>query len=88
MQPIYTALTQFYNTRRYTPHLEITNKAKDELLKYDTVASIEDSATGGRITLDGFEISTRSGLTLTTKKLIFSTGVTDLFPDVTNFEDC
>lgn len=85
---------------RYTPHShnfithdgavpsEIAIKAKKQVLEYDTVSYIEDSATAGRKTPNGFEINTSSGKALIGKKLIFATGIKDIFPEITNFEKC
>jgi len=85
---------------RYTPHShnfithdgavpkEIALKAKEQVLKYDTVQFCEDTALEARKMNAGFEITTKTGKIVTGKKLLFATGVKDLFPDVKNFEEC
>ena len=85
---------------RYTPHShnfitqdgtapgEIATKAKEQVLKYDTVKFHQDIAIRGKKTEKGFEISTKSGATFSAKKLVFATGVKDIFPDIQGFEEC
>lgn len=85
---------------RYTPHShnfithdgavpgDISAKAKEQVLKYDTVKFHQDTATTGKKTEQGFEITTRSGDTFSSKKLVFATGVKDIFPAINGFENC
>lgn len=85
---------------RYTPHShnfithdgavpnEINIKAKEQVLKYKTVKFHEDVAIQGKKTETGFEISTESGETFSAKKLVFATGVKDIFPAIKGFEEC
>lgn len=85
---------------RYTPHshnfithdgavpADIAAKAKEQVLKYDTVKFHQDIAIRGEKTQKGFEITTKSGLSFLAEKLVFATGVKDLFPNIIGFEDC
>jgi thioredoxin reductase len=66
----------------------ISEKAKSQVLKYDTVKFYAGFATEGLKTEKGFEIKTRTGDKFVTKKLLFATGVTDVFPNIPGFEEC
>lgn len=85
---------------RYTPHShnfithdgsvpgEISAKAKEQVLKYDTIKFFEGLAVDGKKTENGFEIVVQSGEKFSAQKLVFATGVKDVFPDIKGFEDC
>ncbi|PRD57114.1 NAD(P)/FAD-dependent oxidoreductase [Sphingobacterium gobiense] len=85
---------------RYTPHshnfithdgsvpADIAAKAKEQVLKYKTVKFYDDLAVHGFKTEKGFDIHTHSGEIFSAKKLIFATGVKDIFPDIEGFEAC
>lgn len=85
---------------RYTPHShnfithdgsvpgEIAAKAKEQVLKYDTVKFYQSMAVSGKKTENGFEIAIDSGEKFSSKKLVFATGVKDIFPDIKGFQDC
>ena len=66
----------------------IATTAKEQVLKYDTVSFFEGLASFGRKTETGFEITTKSGEVFNAKKLIFSTGISDIMPDITGFAEC
>ncbi|MET0571328.1 MAG: NAD(P)/FAD-dependent oxidoreductase [Pedobacter agri] len=66
----------------------IADKAKREVLKYDTVKIVSDLAISGTKTDKGFEISTQSGQMFSAKKLIFATGLKDKLPDIKGFSEC
>lgn len=84
---------------RYTPHShnfithdgavpgDIAAKAKSQVLEYRTVAYHQDFALSGQKIKTGYQINTRSGKTFQAKKLIFATGVRDIFPDIKGFEE-
>lgn len=67
---------------------EILAKAKGQVLLYPTVNFINDKATKAIKSADGFEISTESGQTYFTKKLLLATGVKDVMPDIDGFAQC
>ncbi|WP_203229333.1 NAD(P)/FAD-dependent oxidoreductase [Paenimyroides tangerinum] len=85
---------------RYTPHShnfithdgavpsEIATKAKEQVLNYNTVKFFNGLAVAGKKTNNGFEIQTKSGDKFSGKKLVFATGVKDIFPNIKGFEDC
>lgn len=66
----------------------IAEKARAEVLKYNTVTLLEDLATGGEKTTTGFEITTKSGEKFSAKKLIIASGVKDLMPEIKGFAEC
>lgn len=66
----------------------IADKAKKQVLKYDTVTFHNGFAVKGKKTQVGFEITTQSANTYNAKKLIFATGVKDIMPDIKGFAEC
>lgn len=66
----------------------IAEKAKKEVLKYDTVRFLTDLAVSGTKTDKGFEISTQSGKLFSAKKLVFATGVKDEMLKIEGFSGC
>lgn len=67
---------------------EISEIAKDQVLKYPTVQFLNDFATEGRQLEDGFEIKTAQGSIVTGRKLLFSSGVKDILPDIKGITQC
>ncbi|GJM35345.1 MAG: thioredoxin reductase [Saprospiraceae bacterium] len=67
---------------------EISQKAKSQVLKYDTVRFIEDKAVKGIKNGHSFHIHTESGKEFKAKKLIFATGIKDIMPQIKGFSDC
>ncbi|WP_029288604.1 NAD(P)/FAD-dependent oxidoreductase [Pedobacter sp. R20-19] len=67
---------------------EISEKAKAEVLKYQTVSFLKDIATGAEKVDEGFKIITQSGKAFQAKKLIFATGIKDIMPDIKGFAAC
>jgi thioredoxin reductase len=67
---------------------EITQKAKSQVLKYDTVRFIEDKAIKGIKTDHSFHIHTESGKEFEAKKIIFATGIKDIMPEIKGLSDC
>lgn len=66
----------------------IAAKAKEQVLKYDTVSWLDGVATAGKTTAAGFEITTAEKETFSGKKLVFATGIRDVMPDIVGFADC
>lgn len=66
----------------------INELAKDQVLNYDTVEFIEDFALRAKKTESGFNITTLSGKVFNAHKLIFSSGIKDIMPDIPGFSDC
>lgn len=69
------------------PH-EIAQKAKAEVLNYETVKFVADRAISGKKLVDKFEISTATGGNFESKKIIFATGIKDELPDIEGFAAC
>ena len=67
---------------------EIAKTAKGEVLKYETVSFLEDTAIAGEKAGDRFTIVTRSGKVFHAKNLIFATGIKDTMPDIKGFAEC
>jgi thioredoxin reductase len=67
---------------------EIAEKAKAEVLQYDTVSFLNDTAISGEKGGEGFAVTTRSGKAFHAKKLIFATGIKDTMPDIKGFAEC
>ncbi|WP_025762372.1 NAD(P)/FAD-dependent oxidoreductase [Dyadobacter tibetensis] len=66
----------------------IADKAKAQVLKYDSVKFINGLAVNGKNTNSGFEITINTGEEFTAKKLIFATGLKDIMPDIKGFKEC
>lgn len=85
---------------RQTPHahnfithdgespLGIRQKAKAEVLAYPSVHFRDGTVTLVSRTQEGFDLVTETGELFTSKKLLFATGVVDLFPDLKGFAEC
>ncbi|GAB3830735.1 NAD(P)/FAD-dependent oxidoreductase [Pontibacter rugosus] len=67
---------------------EISALALSQVLQYDGVQLFNGLAVSGNKTDNGFEITTQSGEKFSGKKLLFATGITDLFPAITGFAEC
>lgn len=66
----------------------ITAKAKEQVLNYNSVSFLNDIAVSGRKTETGFAITTSSGDEFESKKIIFSTGIKDVLPDIKGLSAC
>lgn len=77
----------FLTQDRETP-AAISEKAKTQVLEYLTVQFFNDFALSGKKIENGFEITTKKGETFTGKKLIFTTGIKDILPNIKGFAEC
>ena len=75
-------------TQDGVPPGEISKIAKEQVLNYDTVNFLNDLVVGVERIRDGFSVTTKSGNSLVSKKLIFATGIKDLVPDVEGYREC
>ena len=75
-------------TQDGTPPQLIAEKARAQVLNYDTVQLYKEPAVSGKKTTHGFEITTGSGAAYHAKKLIFATGIKDLMPGIKGFASC
>ncbi|MEH6659704.1 NAD(P)/FAD-dependent oxidoreductase [Leeuwenhoekiella marinoflava] len=66
----------------------IAQKAKEQVLNYDSVHFLGDFALKGKKTREGFEIITKSGKTFGARKLIVASGIKDLMPEIKGFSEC
>ncbi len=67
----------------------ITQKAKNQVLAYKTVTFLKGLATKASRTNDEtFELQTADGENFVAKKLLFTTGVSDIMPDIKGFSEC
>jgi len=67
---------------------EITDIAKNQVLKYENVTSLNATAIKGNATPNGFEIQINSDERFYAKKLVFATGITDIMPGIEGYSDC
>ncbi|KAA8476036.1 thioredoxin reductase [Arcticibacter tournemirensis] len=67
---------------------EISQLAREQVEKYDTVRFQNGLAVKGAKTEYGFEVETRSGEKFNAKKIILATGVRDIMPAITGFSEC
>jgi len=66
---------------------EISEKAKAQVLNYNTVKFLDDFSTDAKKINNGFLVTTKSGKEFTATKLIFATGIKDIMPDIKGFSD-
>lgn len=66
----------------------ISAKAKLQLDLYKTIHFFQGLATKAVKKENSFEIKTKSGEVFTSRKILFATGVRDLFPEIKGFADC
>jgi len=62
--------------------------ARQQVEMYNTVSFFNGLAKTGVKTEKGFEIQTASGETFEAKKLIFATGINDIFPNIEGYAEC
>lgn len=67
---------------------KIAEKAKEQVLKYDSITFLNATAIEGKKVENGFSISTENNEIYYAKKLIFATGIKDQFPAIKNFAAC
>ncbi len=70
-----------------TPN-EIALLARQQVERYETVSFFNGLAINGVKTENGFEILSASGETFSAKKLIFTTGIKDIMPDIGGYAEC
>jgi thioredoxin reductase len=66
----------------------IAEKAKAQVLNYDTIKFYNGTAVSGSKIENGFVITTQTEEKFTAKKLIFATGIKDIMPDIKEFQAC
>ena len=66
----------------------ISEIAKSQVTKYDSIKFYDGLAISGQKSNKGFEITTSKGDIFTAKKLVLATGIKDLIPDIKGFSEC
>jgi thioredoxin reductase len=66
----------------------IAEKARAQVLKYNTIKLLHSLAVSGSKTENGFAIKTQSGPEFTARRLIFATGIKDIMPGIKGFSEC
>lgn len=84
----YTPHSHNFITHDRTPPAAIAQKAREQVLQYETVTIVEGEAVSARALEAGFEMSMQDGAKFSAKKLIFATGIKDIFPDMEGFTAC
>lgn len=67
---------------------EIAERAKSQVLAYPTVQFLEGNVMSASKTQDGFIVRTDGEETFMSRKILFTTGVKDLMPDIKGFAAC
>ncbi|WP_343317689.1 NAD(P)/FAD-dependent oxidoreductase [Sphingobacterium multivorum] len=66
----------------------IAKKAKEQVLKYDTVKFVNELAISGKKIEKGFEVTTQSGKVFSAGKLVFATGLKDEMLNIKGYSEC
>lgn len=66
----------------------IAEKAKTQVLNYNTVKFLNGLAVSVKKTKSGFTITMKQGTEYYAKKLVFATGIKDSMPDIVGFSEC
>lgn len=67
---------------------EISSIAKQQVSSYQFISFLDGLITAAKKIENGFEVQTQSGQVFLTKKLVFATGIKDVFPDIPGFAEC
>ena len=70
------------------PPATIAQKAKAQVLVYPTIQFVADTVQSAQKEKNLFRIKTEANVEFTAKKLLFTTGIRDLMPDLPGFADC
>lgn len=66
----------------------IAEKAKSQVLKYNSVKFLNDVAVSAKTNEWGFALTTQKGEVIEAKKLVFATGIKDTMLDIKGFAEC
>jgi thioredoxin reductase len=66
----------------------IAAKAKQQVMKYDTVHFLDASVTDIKKQENLFTITTNDGKQFTAQKILFATGIRDIMPEIPGFAEC
>lgn len=84
----YTPFSHNFLTRDGERPGELTAKGKKDVLDYPGIEILDGEATAVVKEEESFTVSTGANKSYTAKKLIFATGVKDVFPPVKGFAEC
>lgn len=85
---IQTPLSHNFLTQEGKSPKEISEIAKSQVSKYENVKFQNGTAVNAEETTFGFAVETDSGVIFNAKKLIFATGLKDIFPEIKGFAEC
>lgn len=68
--------------------LEITQIAKEQVLKYNSVSFLKDLVLNAEKNESGFSVRTKNNDSFQAKKLILAAGIRDIKPDIPGFNKC
>ena len=84
----FTPHSHNFLTQDGKPPQQISAEAKDQVLKYNTVQFYEGLAISAVKTENGFLVKTENDEQFSAKKLLITTGVKDIKPDIPGFAEC
>lgn len=67
---------------------EISDMAKEQVMKYETITFFDGNVLRTSGNSDGFTIETTNGEKFSAKKIILASGVKDQIPDIPGFSEC
>lgn len=67
---------------------DISEVAREQVMKYPTVAFFEGNVLRTSKSPDGFDVETEKGKRFFAKKIILASGIKDLMPDIKGFSEC
>ena len=70
------------------PPAHLASLAREQVRAYPTIEFRQEEAVGAEGTDDNFLLTTRTGLVIQARKLLFATGVRDLLPTLPGFAEC
>jgi thioredoxin reductase len=75
-------------TQDGVPPAVISGKALEQVLHYPTASITMDTAVAVSGTIDNFEVTTATGLVVESRRILFTTGIKDIMPEIPGFADC
>ncbi|MBP7556236.1 MAG: NAD(P)/FAD-dependent oxidoreductase, partial [Chitinophagaceae bacterium] len=83
-----TPFSHNFLTQDGNPPLEILQTARKQVSAYTTISFLTDTVISGQKKGKAFEVETAGGEKFLAKKLIFGTGIRDLFPAIAGIGEC
>lgn len=84
----HTPFSHNFLTRDGETPANLSSIGREDVLKYPTVSCLEGEAAKAEKIESGFKITTANNEEFTSKKLLFTTGIVDIMPDVEGFAAC